>query len=67
MVRFLITAHSYGNKDVNEVNWRRPRAYNSFLKKLVADVWGNNLIKKLTLSRLSINYNNWMGGVNIHN
>jgi len=67
LVQFLTTAHSCSNKDVNEVNQRRPQAYNSFLKKLVADVWGNNPIKKLTLPRLSIDYNNWMGGVNIHN
>jgi len=38
LVRFLTTAHSCGNEDVNEVNWRRPRAYSSFLKKLVANV-----------------------------
>ena len=38
LVRFLMTAHSYSNKDVDEVNRHRPRAYNSFLKKLVADV-----------------------------
>ena len=65
-VRFLILAHLCSNKDVNEVNRRRPRAYNSFLKKLVADVWGDDLIKKLTLPRLSIDYNNWIGGVNIY-
>ena len=38
LVRFLTTAHSCGNEDVDEVNWRRPQAYNSFLKKLVANV-----------------------------
>ena len=58
LVRFLTTAYSCGDEDVSEVDWRRPQAYNSFLKKLVADVWGNNLIKKLTLPRLSIDYNN---------
>ena len=58
LVRFLTTAHSCGDEDVDEVNRRRPRGYNSFLKKLVADVWGDNPIKKLTLPRLSINYNN---------
>jgi hypothetical protein len=67
LVRFLTTAHSCSNKDVNEVNWRRPRAYNSFLKKLVANVWGDNPVKKLTLPRVSIDYNNWIGGVNIYN
>jgi len=58
LVRFLTIAHLCSNKDVNEVNRRRLRAYNLFLKKLVAYVWGDNLIKKLTLPRLSINYNN---------
>ena len=58
LVRFLTTAHSCSNEDVDEANRRRPRAYNSFLKKLIANIWGNNLIKKLTLPRLSINYNN---------
>ncbi len=29
LVRFLTTAHLYSNEDVNEVNRRRPRAYNS--------------------------------------
>ena len=58
LIRFLIIAYLYSNKDVNKVNWRWPRAYNSFLKKLVANIWGNNLIKKLTLPRLSIDYNN---------
>ena len=38
LVRFLIIAHLYSNKDVNKVSWRRPRAYNSFLKKLVANI-----------------------------
>ena len=38
LVWFLTTAHLYSNKDVNKVNRRRPWAYNSFLKKLVADV-----------------------------
>jgi len=66
LVRFLTTAYLCSDEDVNKVNWRRPRVYNSFLKKLVADVWGNDLIKKLTLPRLSIDYNNWMGGVDIH-
>ena len=38
LVRFLMIAYLYGDKDISEVNWRRPRVYNSFLKKLVADV-----------------------------
>jgi len=67
LVRFLMTAYLCSNEDVDEVNQRRLWVYNSFLKKLVANIWGNNLIKKLTLPRLSINYNNWMGSVNIHN
>ena len=57
--------HKRANKR-KEVNWRRPWVYNSLLEKLVADVWGDNLIKKLTLPRLSIDYNNWVGGVNIY-
>ena len=67
LVRFLTTAYLCSNEDVNKVDRRRPRAYNLFLKKLVADVWGNDLIKKLTLPRLSIDYNNWIGGININN
>ena len=59
-------AYLYSNKDVNEINWRQPWVYNSFLKKLVADVQGNDPIKKLTLPRLFIDYNNQMGGINIH-
>ena len=58
MVQFLITVHLCSNKDVNKLK--------SFLKKLVTNIWGDNLIKKLTLPRLSIDYNNWMGGVDIH-
>ena len=38
LVRFLTTVHLCSNKDVDKVNRRRPRAYNSFLKKLVANV-----------------------------
>ena len=38
LVRFLTTAHLCSNKDINEVSRRRPRAYNSFLKKLVANI-----------------------------
>ena len=38
LVRFLTTAYLYSSKDVNKVNRRRPRVYNSFLKKLVANV-----------------------------
>ena len=38
LVRFLTTAHLCSNEDIDEVNRRRPWAYNSFLKKLVADV-----------------------------
>ena len=61
-----MTAHLYSNKDVNEVDRRWPRGYNSFFKKLVANIWGDNPIKKLTLFRLFIDYNNWIGGVDIH-
>ena len=38
LVRFLTTAHLCSNKDVDKVNRRRPQAYNSFLKELVANV-----------------------------
>jgi len=38
LVQFLITAHLYSDKDVNKVNQRRPQGYNSFLKKLVANI-----------------------------
>ena len=38
LVRFLTIAYLCSNEDVNEVNWRRPWVYNSFLKKLVANV-----------------------------
>jgi hypothetical protein len=33
LVRFLTTAHSCSNEDVDDVDRRRPRAYNAFLKK----------------------------------
>ena len=59
-------AHLYSNEDVNKVNQHWPRAYNSFFKKLVANIWGNNPIKKLILPRLFIDYNNYIGGINIH-
>jgi hypothetical protein len=38
LVRFLTTAYLYSSKDVNKVDRRRPRVYNSFLKKLVANI-----------------------------
>jgi len=66
LVRFLMTAYLCSDEDVDEVSWRRPRVYNSFLKKLVADVWGDNPVKKLMFPRVSIDYNNWMGGVDIY-
>lgn len=38
LVRFLTTAHAYGSDDVGEVERRRPRPYNSFLKDLVTRI-----------------------------
>ena len=38
LVRFLIIAYLYSDKDVNKVNRHRPRVYNSFPKKLVANI-----------------------------
>ena len=38
LVRFLTTVYLCSNKDVGKVNRPRPRAYNSFLKKLVANI-----------------------------
>ena len=38
LVRFLTIVYLCSNKDVDKVNRRRPRVYNSFLKKLVANV-----------------------------
>ncbi len=58
LIRFLMTVYLCGNEDVNEVNWRWLWVYNSFLKKLVANIWGNDPIKKLTFPRLFIDYNN---------
>ena len=67
LVRFLTTAHTCSSDDIGEVERRRPQPYNSFLKDLVACIWGEEAKKKLTLPRLSIDYNNWIGGVDIHN
>ena len=61
-----MTAYLYNNKDVNKVNWRQPQAYNSFFKKLVANIQGNDPIKKLILFRVFIDYNNWIVGIDIH-
>ena len=47
-----MTVYLCSNKDINEVNRHQPQAYNSFLKKLIADIWGNNLIKKVNISTL---------------
>lgn len=64
LVRFLTTA--YTATDWCEVQRKRPNPYTRQLREFVQEFWGDNPTAMLQHSRAAVDYNNYMGGVDIH-
>lgn len=64
VVQFLTTAHEIDEQQ--PVERRRPQARSRWMKEVVHKVWGDAGKKVLHLPKWSVDYNNYMGGVDIH-